>query len=185
MLEVVIKHEEERKLLMGRPQKLRYEEQILMMLEYLGEYRTYYHIAVNYGISEGTYYKIIKKIEDILIKSKEFSLPFKWELSNKENGIKVIVIDTTETPIERPKKNKDCIYSGKKKRHTLKTQIVINGETLEILALNFGKGRSHDIRIFKESNLRICDQTIINVDTGYLGISRIHGNSLLHKKKQE
>lgn len=115
MVEVVINYEETRKRIIGRPQKLSYEDQILMMLEYLREYRTYYHIAINYGISESNCYKIIKKIEEILIKSKEFRLPDRKEMLNKDTGIKVILIDTTETPIERPKKNRDCIIPGKRK----------------------------------------------------------------------
>ncbi|KJV97210.1 DDE superendonuclease family protein [Orientia tsutsugamushi str. UT76] len=32
--------------------KLNLEEQLLMDLEYLREYRTYFHIGQNYGISE-------------------------------------------------------------------------------------------------------------------------------------
>lgn len=115
MLTVVVNHEEGRKQIIGRPQKLRYEDQIFMMLEYLREYRTYYHISVSYGISESNCYKIIKKIEDILIKSKVFSLPVRKELSNKDTGIKAILIDATETPIERPKKNRDCIIQAKRK----------------------------------------------------------------------
>lgn len=53
------------------------------------------------------------------------------------------------------------------------------------MALNFGRGRSHDIKILKESNLKICEQITVNVDSGYLGILRIHGNSLLPKKKSK
>lgn len=76
-------------------------------------------------------------------------------------------------------------YSGKKKRHTLKTQIAINGDTLQILALDFSNGKRHDFRILKESNLRIHQQIIINVDNGYSGISAIHGKCLLPKKKSK
>jgi hypothetical protein len=38
----------------------------------------------------------------------------------------LLVIDTAETPVKRIKKNKKVLYSGKKKQHTLKSQIVIN-----------------------------------------------------------
>lgn len=114
MVNVVIKHEEARKLVKGRPQKLRYADQVLMLLEYLREYRTYYHISVNYGISESNSYKIIKKIEDILIKSKEFRIQDRRRLCSQEQGIKLIMIDTTETGIERPKKNKRAIIPAKR-----------------------------------------------------------------------
>ena len=70
VVEVVIRYEEYRKRVLGIPLKLSYEDQVLIMLEYLREYRTYYHIAADYGISESNCYKIVKKVEDILIKSK-------------------------------------------------------------------------------------------------------------------
>ncbi len=52
MHELVCKSKEKRKKLSGRPQKLSYQDQILMTLEYLREYRTYFHVAHDYGISE-------------------------------------------------------------------------------------------------------------------------------------
>lgn len=62
---------------------------------------------------------------------------------------------------------------------------MINADTLEILALNISNGKIHDFRILKESNLRIRHEIVVNVDNGYLGISKLHGNSLLPKKKNK
>ncbi|GMO48855.1 MAG: hypothetical protein Pg6C_11550 [Treponemataceae bacterium] len=45
--------------------------------EYLREYRAYFHIGGNCGISESYAYKLIRRAEDALIKSGEFSLPGK------------------------------------------------------------------------------------------------------------
>jgi hypothetical protein len=120
MLEVVVKHEKERKKVSGRPMKLSYEEQILMMLEYIREYRTYYHISADYGISESNCYKLIKKIEDILVKSDDFRLPDRKELSKNDTEIEVILLDVTETPIERPKKNRNFITQGRRRGIHLK-----------------------------------------------------------------
>ena len=61
----------------------------------------------------------------------------------------------------------------------------MNAETLEILALNFSNGKRHDFRIFKESGLRITEKITVNADNGYLGIGKIHKNSLLPKKKSK
>jgi hypothetical protein len=115
MVELVVIHEKERKKLPGRPMKLSYENQILMMLEYLREYRTYYHIAADYGISEANCYKLIKKTEDILIKSGCFRLPDRKKLAKSDTDIEVILIDATETPIERPKKNRNFITQAKRR----------------------------------------------------------------------
>ena len=51
----------------GRPAKLSLENQVLMTLEYLREYRTYFHIAQQWEINESTAYRIIRKVKDILI----------------------------------------------------------------------------------------------------------------------
>lgn len=44
----------------GRPNKLSIEEMLLMTLEYLREYRTYFHISQSYGVSESSAYKTIR-----------------------------------------------------------------------------------------------------------------------------
>jgi hypothetical protein len=98
----------------GRPPKLLVEDRILMTLEYLREYRTYANIGISYGLCESKTWANIKWIEDVLIKSKEFSLPGRKALLKSDNEIEVILIDATETPIERPKKNSTNITQGRK-----------------------------------------------------------------------
>ena len=105
MVEIVRKAEEQRKKLLGRPLKLSYEDQVLMALEYLREYRTYFSLGHIYELSEANCYKICRKVEDILIKSKEFKLPNRKEVYEDPN-IEVVVVDAVESSIERPKKNK-------------------------------------------------------------------------------
>jgi len=156
-----------------------------MTLEYNREYRTYFHISADYGMSEANCYKLIKKTEDILIISEDFRLPDRKELAKSDTEIRGILVDATETPIERPKKKQKFYYSGKKKRHTLKTQLLINADTSEILTLDFANGKRHDFRIFKESKLKIIDKIVIGADTGYIGISKLHKNSILPKKKSK
>ena len=77
-----------------------------MALEYIREYRTYFHVSQSYGISESSCYKAIKWIEETLIKHPDFALPGRKALLKSDMEYEVILIDATETPIERPKKNK-------------------------------------------------------------------------------
>ena len=114
MAETVIRHEKERKKISGRPMKLSYEDQILMTLEYLREYRTYYHIAADYGISEANCCKLIRRTENILVRSEDFRLPDRKKLAKSDTDIEAILIDATETPAERPKKNKNFGTQGKR-----------------------------------------------------------------------
>jgi hypothetical protein len=98
----------------GRKSKLCIEERLLMALEYLREYRTYFHIAQNYGISESNAYKICKWVEDTLIKDKRFALPGRKALLESDTEYEVILIDASESPIERPKKDRNAITPGKR-----------------------------------------------------------------------
>ena len=88
----------------GKPPHLVVEDKLLMCLEYLREYRTYFHLGQSYGLSESACYRNCKWVEDTLIKSKVFSLPGKKALLKSDSEFEVILIDATESPIERPKK---------------------------------------------------------------------------------
>lgn len=57
-----------KKALGGRANKLGLEGTLLMALEYLREYRTYFHISQSYGLSESYAYKLIKWVEDTLLR---------------------------------------------------------------------------------------------------------------------
>ncbi len=74
-------------------------------------------------------------------------------------------------------------YSGKKKRHTQKTQIVADKSRRKILCTAFEKGRRHDFKLFKESKVYFKAESTCLVDTGYQGICKIHPNSEHPKKK--
>ena len=91
------------------------EDQLLATLEYLREYRTYAHIAVSYGIHESNMYRLIKWVEDVLIKDGTFSLPGKKALLKSNAEYEVVQIDVTESPIERPKRGKNSIIPARKR----------------------------------------------------------------------
>ena len=88
---IILKLEEKKKLAKGgRKPSILIEDQILMTLEYLREYRTYFHISQSYNISESACFRIIKWVENTLIKSGKFSLPGKKELLKTDNDFDVI-----------------------------------------------------------------------------------------------
>jgi Helix-turn-helix of DDE superfamily endonuclease len=90
----------------GRPAKLSQADQLLMALMYWREYRTEFHIGLTYSISEAMVCRTIKKVEDVLIQSKQFHLPGKKVLQPSDTMIEIVLMDATEQPIERPKKDK-------------------------------------------------------------------------------
>lgn len=99
----------------GKPNKLTNEDRLLMTLEYLREYRTYFHISRSYGISESACYRNIRWVEDTLIKDGKFSLPGRKALLKSDIEYEVVLIDATESPIERPQKNKNTFTQARKK----------------------------------------------------------------------
>ena len=76
-------------------------------------------------------------------------------------------------------------YSGKKKQHTLKSQVVVNQVTKEIICLAHSKGREHDFMIFKESKVRFNQELECLADKGYQGIQKMHAMSRIPQKKLE
>jgi len=98
----------------GRPPKLSRADQLLMTLMYWREYRTEFHIGLTYGVSESSVCRTIKKVEDVLIKSKQFHLPGKKVLQSSEMVIEIVLLDATEQPIERPKKDNAGITAAKR-----------------------------------------------------------------------
>ena len=105
MLEVMLRTAKPKKKA-GRPTKLSIEDQLLLTLEYWREYRTYFHIGQSWGVDESTAYRIIRQVEDNRIKSGAIALPGKKQLKNPNYQAQVVVIDVTESPIERPKKTR-------------------------------------------------------------------------------
>jgi len=88
----------------GRHAALSVAEMLLLALEYWRQYITFAELGFNYGVAESTAHDITVWVEDILIKSGKFSLPGKKVLL-EESELEIILVDVTESSVERPKKN--------------------------------------------------------------------------------
>ena len=64
----------------GRHGNLSVENQVMLTLTFWREYRTMFHLGQDWGLHESNVCRLVRKIEDILIKSKKFSLPSKRRL---------------------------------------------------------------------------------------------------------
>ena len=114
MVTVVSDHLSKTRVKTGRPPKLSVEDQVLMTLEYWREYRTFFHIARTWGIHESSVWRTIRRVEDVLTKSKAFTLPGKKKLQLAEHEIEFIVVDVAETPVERSKKSRKPSTAGRR-----------------------------------------------------------------------
>ena len=102
--------------------------------------------------------------------------------------------NTHRTPKKRVKNKKRIknrnnkqrqFYSGKKRRHSLKTQTIVNKKTKQVICTAFANGKRHDFRLFKESKVKINPNIKVITDTGYQGIQKLHSKSELPKKNSK
>lgn len=82
----------------GRKPKLCVADQLIMTLSYYREYRTKFHLAQDYEISESSVCKTIKWVESTLVKDSNLSLPSKKELWQNPDT-EVVLIDAPEIPV--------------------------------------------------------------------------------------
>lgn len=93
----------------GRKSNLSIENQLLLTLSFWREYRTLFHLGQDWGLHESNVSRLVRRVEDILIKSRKFSLPGKKRLLETDS-LKYTIVDVTENLIERPKKNSAATF---------------------------------------------------------------------------
>ena len=163
----------------GKKSEVALTDRLLLTFTYLRHYPTFARLGMEFGISESYANKLYHQILDVLVKV----LSLKNRKHLLESNLQTIIIDVTEQPIERPTKGQRVYYSGKKKRHTIKIQLIACLAMLEIVSVICRKGSVHDYRILKESRVAILPETKKLADSGYQGIAKRYANSSTPIKK--
>lgn len=114
MLHILTLDREDRRKKGGPRPKLSPADQLILTLQYWREYRTMEHIAYEFGVSKSTVCNTIIRVENVLIQDEQFHLSAKKALISKKNVGRTMAVDVTESPIERPKKNKKLVFREKK-----------------------------------------------------------------------
>lgn len=162
----------------GRAYKCELSDMLLMLLLYYRSYMTQILIGYWFDLDDSRVCRIIQKLEPLL--AKEMAITKTKHLSQEE--VESLIFDATEQPIERPKKNQQRFYSGKKKRHTLKTEIGITKKGRIINVSKPSPGSCHDFTIRKNED-PIPKDSRMYVDSGYQGIDKLHTQSEFPYKK--
>jgi hypothetical protein len=162
----------------GRFCKLDLREHLMMLLLYYRHYITQEFTGMLFNLTKANVCRGIKKLEPLL--EKIMSLPKREGLSPDE--IQNLIIDATENQIERPKYNQKEYYSGKKKRHTVKTEIRVTKRGRIVHVSQSVPGSVHDFRLLEEGE-EIPQGTHAMADSGYEGLCNIHEDSETPKKK--
>ena len=149
-------------------------------------------MAFDYELAVSTVCDNIDWVEDILGNNNKFNFgTIKEEIEKlKKEGIDVknIIGDVEEQPIERPIENQERHYSGKKKRHTTKNQIIIDEETTKIINIYNSVATTHDFQMLKDSNI-ITSLNELGIsgkfDSGYQGVQKeLEHASIPYKKSK-
>lgn len=75
-------------------------------------------------------------------------------------------------------------YSGKKKRHTIKAQVIVNKATKQIICIAEDSGKTHDFALYKNTiGSHVLESIKEQADSGYQGLAKFHQNSETPKKK--
>jgi hypothetical protein len=89
-------------------------------------------------------------------------------------------------PHKPPQKGSRGVLFRKKKRHTLKTQIIMERNSLKIIDAQEAKGSIHDFTVFKDTIGKDISNSIpLDADLGYVGIKDYHANSFIPVKSSK
>jgi hypothetical protein len=166
----------------GRPFRLDLTDRLLMLLVYYRLYLSSNLMAYLFCLSQTNILKDIKKLEPLV--SQVLPLPRKMhdkarrlqsidEIEELFSGFRAF-LDSTEQEIPRPKnrRRRKTHYSGKKKRHTVKTQLTVNSLGLIVHKSAHFRGSMQDYPLFMHSHPSLPPQVRLGGDLGYQGLGR-------------
>jgi len=167
----------------GRKKELPLEDQLLLVLIYYRHYLSQSFLGLIFNLHNSNVSRRIRYIEPQL--AKIFKIPArKVDTELTEEQVAEYFIDATEQPINRPKRNQKHYYSGKKKKHTLKNQIVIDDNSRICSVSKSVEGKKHDKKLYDESRIQTKRKSNFKGDLGYLGTERITVPKKKPKKKE-
>jgi hypothetical protein len=164
----------------GYPFKLSLQQRLLMLLVYYRLYVTSTLAGILFDLDQSNVLKDIHKLEPLV----KDIIPLPKKLHDKAMRLQTLkeieamfpefkaFTDATEQEIPRPqnKQKRKTHYSGKKKRHTVKTQLTVNSGGLIVHKTTHAKGSTHDYALYKRSHPRLPSKVKQGFDLGYLGV---------------
>jgi hypothetical protein len=167
----------------GRPFDLKVRDRFVMLLVYYKLYITYTLSGFLFNLDQSNVCRDISILEPLI----ERCIPLPKKLYRRTRRLRTIgeveeyfpgfkaFVDSTEQEIPRPKnkKKRKNYYSGKKKKHTVKSQYMVNNQGLILHKPRHEKGKKHDYGVYKHSHPVTPSQVeSVVVDLGYLGIQK-------------
>jgi hypothetical protein len=162
----------------GRKHALALADRLLMLLIYYRTYVTHAFLGFLFGVDDSAVGRNINPLQPLL--AGIFRIPER-RVALAEDEIRELFFDATERPTRRPERGQRQFYSGKKRRHTIKTQVVVvrkrkppgpgaKPRRVRVAAVSESHpGRTHDKKVYDRTRVVAPPDAKRTGDTAYLG----------------
>lgn len=166
---------EKKKKLDGRPAHLAtLKDQLLCLMVYYRTYITHTFLGHLFNLHNSNISRLFKKLEPMVAKH----VKIKRDADLTSDKVLSLLVDATEQRTQRPKHGQKAFYSGKKKCHTIKTEIAMEAEGRIVSVSKSHRGSVHDFRI-RKAEKPLLQNSIKYADSGYQGLQKLQQNVTL------
>ena len=161
------------------------DDQFLLAVVWLRHYPTQECLGYLFGCSDSTALRAVRRCRPLLEQSGKDTMrlpdPGRGRRRDlpallKETPALAVIVDTFEQRTRRPRRRQRAYYSGKKKAHTLKTQVAVDEDGRVVDVADSRPGRWADLKVFRRSGLvgkLIRAKVGALGDLGYVGIAGV------------
>jgi hypothetical protein len=175
----------------GRHFELGGRDQILLTVVWLRQYPIHEVLAYLFGVSDSTVSRVISRVLPLLEQAGRDTMrlpdPGKKHRRTLDALLVdlpevVVIIDSFEQRVQRPRDRQaaDDLYRGKKKQHTLKSQLAVDEEGYIVDVAESVRGPTADLTLLEQSGLleRLPSGVGGIDDLAYVGIDKRHPEGL-------
>jgi len=160
-------------------------DQFLLTVVWLRHYPTQECLGYLFGVSDSTALRAIRRCLPLLERSGKDTMrlpdPGKGHRRDlpallQQTPELAVIVDTFEQRTQRPRRRQRAYYSGKKKAHTLKSQVAVDEDGHVVDVADSRPGRWADLKVFKRSGLagRLIRAKVGALgDLGYVGLDGV------------
>src|SRR5579859_372331 len=171
----------------GPPFELTGRDQILLTVVWLRQYPIHEVLAYLFGVSDSTVSRVIHRVLPLLEQAGRDTMRLPDPGKKRRQTLDallaavpavVVIIDRFEQRVHRPRDRQaaDDLYSGKKKQHTLKSQVAVDEEGRIVDVAESARGPTADLTLLEQSGLlgRLPPGVGGIGDLAYVGIDKLH-----------
>jgi hypothetical protein len=178
----------------GHPFELDVRDHLLLTVIWLRLYPIHEVLGYLFGVSDSTVSRLIERVLPVLEQSGRDGMrlpdPGRKRRRQLPDLLKdipelTVIVDSFEQRVQRPP-NDDSHYSGKKKQHTLKSQIAVDSDTGRIVDMSDSvPGPTADIKLLEQSGLldRLPDDVGVGGDLAYLTLAKLRRYGFSPRRK--